>query len=503
MRVNAATGRTPKHAAVRASHSVRATILGACALPMMGTLVPQIHYDLRIAIAFLALFAAGAIALNLLAGARRRTMVWAYGTFVTLAAITCVFATNYAAHYGLLSPIWLIDRFATNPLRDDARVWELAIRPAIGKPDVHLMTWTTNAPLHWYANVRLQEVMVAFTGREVPLAMIAINIVMGGLAAGFIVGAIDATFPESNVEEPKVRNRAYRLAFTCPWLLASSVIAIREIWVHAVFAAALFFGFAYRRRRGMSKDAAMVIVAAVLAFACYLLRPEMAAIVVASLLIASYGTPEGDRRPRWVRVAAFGAVAVIWMTVRQFTVLDEASDAFLRRSAQYAVASNASDVGVYDRGIVKAVAGGQGALWYLVQLAWLWIKPLPKVHLVRGSLYAAGMLCNAIWIVWMAYYVVRIRRLATGSTRPRTHPNFRLLSWWIGVFTVLVALTSGEVRHIYNALPAIIVIAANVIGECGSDLHLRRVARSARVVMAGIVLGCIVITFAVWGGIDV
>jgi hypothetical protein len=433
---------------------------GGLALGISGFGVPDLDFSLTDSAVFIGLYAIGAAIVGAIGGRQRLRLLSVYSTYTMLASAAFVAATIYGSSYGSSSPVFLIDRFRP---RDDHNLFVTAIHPSIGSRLVSLFEGQTNAPLHWYVNVRVHELIIDLTGRPQMMVGNGLNIVVGSITAALLVGAIGLSI------RPSRRGRfpaGIPIAFVlgCPWLLASSIIAIREVWVYALFAAAFYGGLMFARLGLVVRLVALGALAAGCGTACYLLRGEMMPLIVVLVLLA--GTTVQDRplvgaaqTTLVVGIVAVAAVAIApLVTLRK----DSVSATMEARSMEYHELAGSREAG--EKGTVDAIIGTGFAARRIVNAVWMPFKPLPKVAFFPGSTYQLGKLLTPGWLLACIGVVWTLARRAEGDEPPEgtSVQRYRWLILWMAAMTVLIGLTSAEVRHFYAQLPVACALMSDI-----------------------------------------
>jgi hypothetical protein len=465
--------------------------IGASALSLSGYFVPSIEFSLLDSTMFLGLFALGAATLAAIGGALRKTMLLVYSSYTVIASLAFVVATAYSAQYGPYSPVYLMDRYSEG---DDARIYEKAVRPAIGRRDLAPTDGETNAPLHWYVNVRLEEAIVAMTGRPQMMLGNALSIVFGSITSALIVGAIGLAL-RTAAKKRFPNGIPVGFVLACPWLLAASIMAIRDVWLYAVFAAALYGGLAVSRWTPARRALGLAAVSLACGAACFFLRIEMTPTVVALVFIA--GTTVKDRPQTGLRelLNVVGILVVLATTVVTPTLSgmrqDSVYDAIARRSADY---SGAATFEAGAQGTVNGFIGGSGPTRVVFRTLWMPLQPLPRILIHLGNTYHIGKLLMPVWNLALLTSVLLLRR-PRYDAGPHALPVLRRYRWlllWMLAMTILVGTTSGESRHLYVVLPVACVVLA--------DVFQTRATGPAEVVAAwhkGVLTGAGVLLFSI------
>lgn len=471
--------------------------LSSMTFALVGYLVHGIQYSLwKFGWVLAALQAAAFVLVAALGGSSRKTMLSVCAVYMTVGCVAMVAATWNAARLGGFDSIWLIDRFEP---RDDFNLYHLYIYPVVGTPGLELYPGMTNAPLHWYANVQLQGVISQVAGAPVAWAGLAVNVIVGGLTAAFVAGAIERSLPAGT--PLRAKHTAFTV-LTCPWPIAASVIAIREIWLYCVFALALYIAMVIRLWPSTKRVVAVVASLATVGPACFLLRAEMVGVWALMFLIAAFDTADARReRSLWalLRFAALGTVA-LWLYAQLSSAAIGAQVVY--RANQYAEAADSAGTAAGEQGIVLGLARGGLEARAVVQTLWIWWQPLPKIALRAGSFYSLGLVATPLWTLGCLLVVTLGSPARHVPAVARTSRRFASHLLWLLMLTVMIGATSGETRHLYAALPLCCVIFSNMMAE-RFDLGALRVAQLRGILgVIGVALGCSVFTLALFGTID-
>lgn len=437
--------------------------LASCMLALVGFLVPATDYDASLVPVVLTICVLGGLFLRITGGrSLGGLLIDSYSKGVIAATIVLFVGMWWAAQYGDFPPHYMIDRFKSTV--DDNRVFEHFILPAVGDSSVSLLDGETNAPLYWWGHVELQNLFVDTSGRVFPMGANLLNICVGGMTIALMGGACHLALSR---RRPDVSRRMELWIRYCPWLLAASVLAIREIWVHCLFAASLFFGFRARELRGARRmlllSAGVVLVSA----AAFMLRPDMIPILAPLPLICAW-VPRADRavniglsRRRLVAIL-MGVLVVLIGLASIETIRDAVVGAIEKRAIAYIEFGDKAQVDQGSQDTLVHIFGDNILLRGTLLSAWLWEQPLPKFSIKPGSIYALGRQLVPLWLLSMVYVCVPIFRRHTAAARAWWKRNWPLVLELL-ISTLLVGFTSGEVRHVFNLLPVVCVLIAGVV----------------------------------------
>lgn len=437
-------------------------------LSLLGFIIPGAEYDLAYVPVILALYVTGLVILRVTGGrALAPILLDAYIKAILAVSIVLVLGCWWALQYGDYSPAYLIDRF--KPTGDDNRIFEHFILPVIGDSSVSLLDGETNAPLHWWAIVRLENVFVDLGGRPFPLGANLLNVCIGSMTTAYSVGACHLALLR---RRPDLTQLVSRMVRYCPWLLAASALAIREIWAHCVFAAVIFFGFRARELAGGRRWLLLVVVMPAAAMAMYLLRPDMLPILLPLGPLCAWA-PVGQPRPsKLSRQARLGLVAAVVLLIGGLLMLPPVQELIVNEVQQRAlkyIEFTANEQGTDDsnQNTLVGLFGDNIVLRGVIESAWIWEQPLPKVVIKPGSLYVLGRQLLPVWLLALLYGVLPLIR--------RRH---EMRQWWqtwrwllvaVVATTILVGFTSGEGRHVFSMIPVICVLFAGVLASAQPD----------------------------------
>lgn len=471
--------------------------LSSVVFALVGYMVHGIQYSLWGFGWVLAALQAAAFALVAVLGGRtKRLMLTVCAAHMMVACVVMVAATWNAARVGGLDSIWLIDRFEP---RDDFNLYHFYIYPMVGTSGLEIYPGMTNAPLHWYANVQLQGAISRAAGAPVAWAGLGVNVIVGGLTAAFVAGAIERSLP---TDAPlRGRHTAFTV-LTCPWPIAASVIAIREIWLYCAFALALYVAMVIRHWSPVKRLVGVVLALGTVGPACFLLRAEMLGVWALMFLIATFDTPDAQSERSVWGLLRFGALAAVALLAYAQLSSAAVSAQVVFRASQYAEAADTAGTAAGEEGIVLDLARGGLATRAIVQTLWMWWQPLPKIALRPGSLYSLGLVATPLWTLGCLLVVALGSSVRRVPAMARTARRFASHLLWLAILTGMVGATSAEPRHLYSAVPLCCVLFSNMMAE-RFDLRALRVAQLRGILgVLGVALGCSVFTLAVFGTID-
>ena len=480
--------------------------IGVFVFALAGYLLPTQDYSfLDFGWILTAFFLLGLAVVALAGGRTRVLMTTVYGAYAVLACAAMVGATWNASRIGTSSPLWVIDRFAP---RDDFNLFEYYIYPYIGARDLSLLEGQSNAPLHWYANVQLQNLMVMATGVPKPWAGMALNVVIGSLTAAFVIGSVERSLPKDGGRGLRGRHFAF-LVLSCPWPIAASVIAIREVWVYLAFAVALYVGMVVRRSALPTRVGATFATLLVVGPTVYLLRSEMVGIWMLLLLLAVFETRDVPTGQTTWYVIRFGLLAFFVAGTYTLVSREALESEILRHAVHY---SSGAELGVGEQGLVLSIAKQGLFIRGLVETLWLWFQPLPKIPSNPGSLYTLALTITPFWtfacvaLVWLgprsrdAGSVQVSAPVELGGVPVRR--RFALHVLWLVGLTASIGFTSCETRHLYVAVPLLCVIVANALDRRYDPSALRLAQLRAFAAVIAAIGACVVFTLLVFGRLE-
>jgi hypothetical protein len=453
------------------------------------------------------LYGLGFAVVTAVAGRSRAIMAATFGIYAAVMAVVLLGAAWYAANTGVTQPVCLVNGCA--PINDDFKLWTFYIYPHIGTRDLELFPGESNAPLHWFANVKLQDLIVAVTGEPAQLAGLVLNGVVGSMTAAFTVGAIDRSLSPSAGHGLRTKNLLL-IVLACPWAAVASVLAIREIWVYCVFAAGLYLAFVVRDWPIRRKVVGLLAGVAILGPACFLLRWEMLGVWSLLLLLTAFVADDGERRPL-SRYIAFGVMAGVALLAYNLVAAESVQSGILQRAQQYSADANSSELAPGDQGMITGITRQGIVVRGIVETLWIWLQPLPKIALQAGSVYALGKVATPFWTLACLILagskpsgaIVQgsaAQAAAVATTVVRRFP-FHLI--WLFVLTGVVGFTSGETRHLYAAVPLVCVLVANAVHARHDAYSLAVAQRRAAVTTTVALLACVVFTLGLFGRINV
>jgi hypothetical protein len=485
--------------AVPATSAPLVLAAGGC-LALVGFLLPESDYGAGGIPIILGLYVAGLLLLTL-SGSRTLTplLVDAYAKSVLLSCVILVPAAWWSSQYGDFPPVFMIDRF--RPRADDYFGFEHYVSPAIGDSDVSLLDGDSNAPLHWWANVHLQNLLLGAIGRIVPLGANLMNVCIGAVTVAWTLGACHLALQR---QRPDLLPLLRRMVRYCPWLIAASLLSIREIWVHCVFAAAVYLGFRAREFVGLGRIALLAVFIALGAIACWLLRPDMIPVVAVLAPICAHvprklGPVSSNSTTVKIVIVAGGLLMLGGLAtlepVQEFVI-----GQIQERALKYMDFSK-DDEGEDEskQATLLKVTGDSIVLRGVVLTAWIWERPLPKVTFKPGSVYTAGMQLMPLWLLGFVRVLIPMLRRNRVAARDWWRTYRWLLLALLGT-TMLIGFTSGEGRHAYNMIPTLCVLMAGALATCApGDPELDGVlGRAAKTALIGFVVFSI-FTLAVFG----
>jgi len=461
----------------------------AAALVQMtsGFAVPGMGYAPGDAMIAFILFTCGLALAWALGGAEGGLALRTYSIFVVVCNVALVLATMVAFQYGTDEPVWLVSRYVP---RDDSVVFLEHVLPFVTEGSVSLGDATTNAPLFWLANIRLQQLAIAWTGGTQPIDGLSLNIVLGGVVAAVVV-VTAATAGSQAVSGRSLKRTLVLISVTCPWLIASSIIFIRDIWVYAVFSALLLAVVRLRGEVGASRIVWLTVATAAACAATALLRLEMVPIAAALGLVGFVG--HRWPLPRWRRGAVIG-IGVLVASVAAVAMLPEA----LERAQIY------RDWGreEAEHGTLVGFLGESLLLRTVVQTAWAPINPLPRVLISPGAVYHLAKTLMPLWTIAVVLTVRReCRRSRSGigcMSIATDHGRYTALLLWVVATVLAVGATSGETRHTYVVVPAVVALAGAALRRCEEGQGPNSWMRSVGVALA-FGAACLVMNLVVFG----
>jgi hypothetical protein len=477
-----------------ASPGRRASIGNGIAIPVAlttavvsGYAIPGLPYDASTGVLAAGFLAAGGVLVAAVGGAASRYMTRTYWWCVIVTLAVVVLSTWYASGHGPQEPWWTIHRDGFGG--DDQNVFVNRVLPYVGALGaLDLDGRVTNAPLFWAVNVWIQRATVALQGRPCVVPSVALNVAFGGLTAALSVGTAFFLAPEGARARSALWAR--RFVLTCPWLVASSAIFIRDVWIYFACSIALFAGARLRSASVLARVAAFALLGPPLTYAIRYLRGEMMLPFVALLAMAAFA-------PYLARWTVLGSVAVLAIalgvigarsSVDGVTAL--ATDRAVRYQEKYLSRAGS---GTRTKGTVSGIVSGSLAVRGTVQTAWLPVAPLPKVEAPGGSTYAAAMQAMPFWTVACLVVLWRCARTAgIQSLGPAA------VLAWCGALLVAVGFTSGESRHFFAAIPGIVMAVGLGLGGM-EDAGARRIARRAVRVTGYVAFASFVFTLVFFG----
>jgi hypothetical protein len=462
--------------------AVHTLLAGAVCLPSAGLLLPESPFELAAAAIALALFLGGALLVILLGGRHRWAMLNTFSLFVIVASAAFLAAGIAGKPFGTFDAAWVLERKWE---RDDIRLFEEYIVPSLSSNPVSPIGGPTNAPLFWAFNVNLQWASRELGGAIAPALGGLSNIITGALAAAFVVGAI-AMGSQTPAARDEAIATAKTLALTCPWLVVSSFIFIRDVWLYALFGFALFAGVWQGNGSPIRKWLWHLGIGATVYGLCLMLRPEMA-VLCASLVFVADALVTVDTDSIRLRQALLVAAALLALANASEAIQEKVLQPMKERAETYGdnAASQGDFEGNTDRGTVSSLIGQSLAARSFVQTLWLPLQPLPKVQLRIGSAYSLGKILMPIWTVACALALLLSRKayLLEGKNRSRPKGPFEpRLVWaagWIAVVALAVGSTSAETRHFYIVIPLFIwVVSISGATYGGGWLNFQKKYRS-------------------------
>jgi hypothetical protein len=448
-----------------------------------GHLVPGLRYRAATGFCITGLVAAGGVLVGAVTGAAARDARRVYWRFTAACFALLVAATWYASMHGPRAAWWIVER---SDFGDDQFVYEQAVLPYVGLGrSLELDERVTNAPLFWLVNVWVQRVAVWLDGEPCIALSLALNVVAGAIAAALSVGA--AFFFARDESRREAVRWARRLCLACPWLLASSVMFLRDVWLYAVVAAVLFVGARLHDASPWPRIATAAVATPPLAVGVHHLRREMVLPFVALLLLAVFARHLSRAR------AMIAAAAVVGLGVlgagSAFVGVAEIATARATQYQEMYLASAASSGG-RNQGTVSSLVGGSLVTRAVVQTAWLPVFPLPKVSAFRGSAYDAARQSMPLWVIACLASLWHVRR--------RLHAVAVPLLAWCAALAVAVGVTSGEARHFYAVVPAVVIAVALSLAGAGRVVAARGARRATRAA-AWALVGSIAFTLLFFG----
>jgi len=462
-------------------------ILAGLLLSGSGFLVPRATYS--VGHAFIAAIIYVVVYLLLRLATRRSSQlpVVIYVRFVTVCALAFVAAAMVASLYGSGEPVWLISRFAP---RDDYVVYSEHIIPAVPEPGLGIGDATTNAPLFWFTNVLLQRFALDLAKETDPISGIQLNMVIGAVVAFLIALTVSSAVPAIE-RSADLRRTLASTVVSCPWLVASSIIFIRDIWVYAVFAGLLFVIVRTRSAGATRRVSALALATLASCGLMLLLRGEMIPIAAALGLAGMVGARQGKRANRRQVV---GLVALAALGMGSFFAFDG-----LERASIYSDWAK-EDVEV---GLLVGLMGDSLIVRAVIQAIWAPVNPLPRVLVSPGAVYHLAKTLMPIWTIALLLTTYRVHlhnSIATdrGSAQSWARGD-RLLIGWILLTMVAVGATSGETRHTYVVIPAVVLLAFALMARTEPTSFVRRTwleSAGYAVALGGV---CLIVNLVVFG----
>ncbi len=239
-----------------------------------------------------------------------------------------------------------------------------------------------------------------------------------------------------------------------------------------------FFWLHFLSRKTLIRGVILAGVTVVATLFFHYLRGEFSVVPVAMVLAASAAMLVAARGPQAVVAGVIiGLACVIWVLSPQgySNITDTVA-----KSASYAVLDDPAN-GEARQSLGKALVVNQPLpIRAVVGSAYLWVFPVPFWHgFFTGSLYHILKSLHAVFAFFL------IPAMAVGALtafRERNAPKLFLV-FCIAGFTVAVAITSLETRHLGVFLPLAIILA------CTPDYRTsgKTYARITYAVLAGVV----------------